>query len=307
MRPAWAPRLLGEGPDLPGEHGEAPSEATPRSPTGSRAGTPPGSRWERRCLVGSPRTPCPGAPCLREESVGRASPGLPEPSAGPVSTRGCGSPAACTLWPGLQTLWALHSAHWSPSWDTQKWPWSQPHTVFAVLEHFCLVTRPMSGPRRRSSELCHAHRTGPVPGRSRTPGNSAPFRDPSRCTPGSARTYSWEVPHTGREPWRGSKGHYGPQQAGEGLQRGRWRKGPLNRVQGSWGDGDLPAWSPTESGNRSVMGHTPRPGPQPAVQAAVGWEQQDGESPWACRGWGASSCGAAPCPLPPAQRSQACS
>lgn len=72
----------------------------------------------------------------------------------------CGSPLSCTLWPGLQTLWGLHEAQSSPSSVVQKWPWSQLHTAFSVLEHFRRVTRPMAGMQEK--ELRAASRTAMV-------------------------------------------------------------------------------------------------------------------------------------------------
>lgn len=47
------------------------AETTPGSPTWSRAGTPPGSRWVRRSREGSLHTPCPAARCLRNDRAGQ--------------------------------------------------------------------------------------------------------------------------------------------------------------------------------------------------------------------------------------------
>ena len=74
-------------------------------------------------------------------------------------------------------MWGRHSAQSSPDSLTQKWPWSQTHTVFSVLEHCRLVTRPMAGTQEKELRAAAAGSAErPVPG-----GGQAEARTASRA------------------------------------------------------------------------------------------------------------------------------
>ena len=84
-----------------------------------------------------------------------------------------GSPLATTLCPGLQGVWGRHSTQSSSFSLMQKWPWAQAHTVFSVLEHFCLVTRAMAGTQEKELRAATGAALGsaerPIPGGDQEP------------------------------------------------------------------------------------------------------------------------------------------